>query len=133
MKELSKGTCFNKNISKLHFCNVGWFLNRDIQFISKVTSKDFYWIYMVYRSLKRNKDTRSLYEDTKIICGKGKRVIFTHSAILITADNNLTNCIPLIKVILCYFLCIGDNVGDNYCIGCPTEVINTRVELMLGL
>ena len=53
---------------------------------------------MVYWSLKRNKDTRSLYEDTKIICGKGQRVIFTHSAILITADNNLTNCIPLIKV-----------------------------------
>ena len=61
-------------------------------------SQNFHWIFMVYWSLKRNKDTRSLYEDTKIICGKGQRVIFTHSAILITADNNLTNCIPLIKV-----------------------------------
>ena len=63
--------------------------------------QNFHWIFMVYWSLKRNKDTRSLYEDTKIICGKGQRVIFTHSAILITADNNLTNCIPLIKVWFC--------------------------------
>ena len=84
-----------ENISKLRLDNVRYASTKPYPIIK---SQDFHWISMVYWSLKRNKDKRSLYEDTKIICGKGQRVIFTHSAILITADNNLTNCIPLIKV-----------------------------------
>ena len=95
-QRIIKRKAFQHFISKLRLDNVRYACTKPWYPIMK--SQNFHWIFMVYWSLKRNKDTRSLYEDTKIICGKGQRVIFTHSAILITADNNLTNCIPLIKV-----------------------------------